>query len=323
MSQSHKKAVKQIANNNVSKAMSCLTNLPFVKPAEHIEIKLKQLHPERAFEIPKSVCNFIQKEVDLIEFDVDEVRKIIFKQSKQKCPGLSKYRSEHIQQLIGSINDQEGERFLRVFTTFLSKIANDNKLPTDVNSFLNESILFTLRKDKIDETKIRPIAVGDTFMKIVSKLILQSNFVEIDLLMGKLQQGVGRKFAVEQIVHLVNFVKNNPKYAQWDLLCIDFENAFNTISRAKILSQTLKFFPNMLPYVRKQYNAPSALWYTSAEGDVKSMMSREGCRQGDPLSPFLFALATLPLFTEAAAIANNNFLNDNKTNNNPKTPRGC
>ena len=68
---------------------------------------------------------------------------------------------------------------------------------------------------------------------------------------------------------------------------LDFCNAFNTIRRDKMLEATLKFAPDIFPFVFSAYSASSSLFW---EGRV--IQSAEGLQQGDPLGPLLFCLAT-------------------------------
>ena len=132
--------------------------------------------------------------------------------------------------------------------------------------------------------------------------------------MGDVQFGVGRKNAIELIIHLIS--ATNSYEDDWDLISIDFENAFNSILRSVMLKAVLDKFPSMLPFVRRQYGKASSLWFVGVNG-VKRIMSAEGCRQGDPLGPFLFALTTLPLFKQAAKLAaGNNIITTADNNNN-------
>ena len=136
----------------------------------------------------------------------------------------------------------EGNKFLAQYTIFLNRIAND-ALPPNVSQYFAESVLLSLSKDRNDLKQIRPIALGDHFMKLVSKLILIKFFLQIDELMGNVQQGVGRKFAIERIIHLLNFAMQSDE--EWDTILVDYINAFNNVSRNKMLTAVLERFPQM------------------------------------------------------------------------------
>lgn len=70
------------------------------------------------------------------------------------------------------------------------------------------------------------------------------------------------------------------------LVKLDFENAFNTISRSKVLGAVQSHFPSL----SRCYVKPSNLQFGTA-----ILKSSAGVQQGDPLGPLLFAAALRPL----------------------------
>ena len=76
------------------------------------------------------------------------------------------------------------------------------------------------------------------------------------------------------------------------ILSIDFEKAFNTVSW-KFIDKTLKYY-NFGQSIRKWVN----IFQNGSESSIiqngfisESFSLRRGCRQGDPISPYLFVLA--------------------------------
>ena len=82
------------------------------------------------------------------------------------------------------------------------------------------------------------------------------------------------------------------------VLKIDFKNAFNNVSRAAILEAVAKHVPAIFPWVHYTLSSPTRLTL----GDKSYILSKEGVQQGDPLGPFLFALAIVPLIVKLTEI---------------------
>ena len=76
----------------------------------------------------------------------------------------------------------------------------------------------------------------------------------------------------------------------YQLLKLDFMNAFNCLRRDKILSAVKDSAPELFKFVFSAYSSPSELYC----GD-HVIQSAEGVQQGDPLGPLLFCLTIHPL----------------------------
>ena len=133
---------------------------------------------------------------------------------------------------------------------------------------------------------MRPVAVGETLRRIVSKVAMQAACVK-DAMHSFLpsQCGVGVEGACETVAQgLQQFVRNHVS-VDWALLQLDLSNAFNSLDRRAILDEVRHRVPLLFGWAQTCYASHSHLF---VQGHLLS--SQQGVQQGDPLGPFLFAL---------------------------------
>eukprot|EP00884_Botryococcus_braunii_P023022 jgi/Botrbrau1/9403/Bobra.0252s0028.1 len=95
---------------------------------------------------------------------------------------------------------------------------------------------------------IRPIAVGSIFRRLASKVAARAALPVVGPHLRPLQVGVGVRGGGEALVHVLHRVVEARKDDQSvSLLQLDFQNAFNLVSRAKFLSQIRALCPALLP----------------------------------------------------------------------------
>ena len=105
--------------------------------------------------------------------------------------------------------------------------------------------LTPLRKN---DDGVRPIAVGESLRRLVGKCLVRhedaSSHIEGTFLSN--QVGVGISGGAEAVSHSVSYLVD--EYGQdpdLALLKIDFENAFNSVSRAALLDAVQTEFPSL------------------------------------------------------------------------------
>ena len=164
---------------------------------------------------------------------------------------------------------------------------------------LTDSLLIGIWKNP-EHTAIRPIAVANNLSKVlitaawkhrmqicrIKQIPIQHNQFGISVTCG---------------AELPAFVANE-YYKQKTLLktiSLDITNAFNSINREEVIRQVAKRIPALLPLVKLLYLHDSRLTLSSGE----TIYSKQGVRQGCPLSPLLFSLAIDEVLEEENKIA--------------------
>ena len=140
---------------------------------------------------------------------------------------------------------------------------------------------------KKDSNSYRPIAVGETLRRLVSRLCcnaVRSKLPETFLPYN--QVGVGIKGGLEAAIHTTRYLINH--FRDVDNMCIlkvDFRNAFNECQRQRFLTRIATQFPELFGWVQYCYYQPAELRFGSHR-----ILSSTGVQQGDPLGPLLFSL---------------------------------
>ena len=83
-------------------------------------------------------------------------------------------------------------------------------------------------------------------------------------------------------------------------MCLDGRAAYDSVSRAAVLSKVRDVAPGLLPFVRAIYGQVSADVWTADDGGQHLIHQAEGIKQGDPLAPGLYALVQHDALAAAA-----------------------
>jgi len=141
---------------------------------------------------------------------------------------------------------------------------------------------------------VRPIAIGEVFARILALCALQPNS-HLGVDMCPHQVGVGIQGGA-QCLGLA--IRAGTLARPEDItLKLDWRNAFNSLSRQKMLDTVLQEAPSLYLYAYSMYSQPSKLWLS---GSQTPLLSQAGVRQGDPCGPLLFCLALQPLLRQLA-----------------------
>ncbi|KAL0219432.1 hypothetical protein P9112_005085 [Eukaryota sp. TZLM1-RC] len=144
---------------------------------------------------------------------------------------------------------------------------------------------------KKNSSKIRPIAIGKSFSRILASLVFNRIGENAKEFFSPFQFGIktidGASAAA--LSSDVFFNSSNSNY----IFNLDFKSAFNSVSRSSIFFMLQKHFPEVETFFYSFYGKSSTLVYENFD-----LLSSSGVKQGDPLGHFFFFLAIHQLICE-------------------------
>ncbi|KAL2609230.1 hypothetical protein R1flu_027803 [Riccia fluitans] len=162
-----------------------------------------------------------------------------------------------------------------------------------VARLLGASCLLAIKKDS---GGVRPIAVGEALYRLVARSLSLQFRATFSYHFEPWQFGVATHGGCETIVHGLQATLD--LHPDWVVLQLDIWNAFNIVSREAIFCEFWSApgtLDPLFPFVRSFYSQSSPLYFSmgTRTGDISTLLSEVGTRQGDPLGGTLFALGHL------------------------------
>lgn len=282
-----KRVEELVRDGQYSKACRTLLSQPPLEESVVVEDKLRRMHPS------------VSADPDLSSFgpagpapvvSPSEVKEAIFSFPRGSAPGPTGLRAQHLQDAIRSADGETAVTKVAALVSLLSR----GLAPAAVQPFLAGARLIALPKK---DDKIRPVAVGECFRRLVAKCLCRSVREEARSRLWPLQSGVAVPLGVECGVHTVRqWFDRNANDRSKVLLKIDFSNAFNSIDRGAFLREVRHHLPGLSRWAEWCYGSPSNLIFGRA-----IIPSEVGVQQGDPLGPLCFALGIQPILEKIAA----------------------
>lgn len=289
-----------LANSGfLSRASSTLNCSALAPPGEETLEKLRALHPQGA-PIDASVLAR-SAQVPFTQLSEAEVRKALFGIGRGSVGGPSRLSRDHLATCLS--DPALGGTLLSLVTVRVNELIDLPLASFQRWRFFGARLVALAKKDG----GVRPVAVGEISRRILAKAMLARHSEALGkLLLGTGQVGVGIKSGAEALVAASRLFASTVDDSQV-LLKVDFKNAFNTVHRRAFfaalerLSAQHPEVAELLRYVRIAYGSESPLFFFDQAGATHILPSSDGCQQGDPLGPVLFAIALAKVMGETTA----------------------
>ena len=143
-----------------------------------------------------------------------------------------------------------------------------HKLSTDERKF---------REDTFLPPKLRPINSGNLIAKTVLSAVISSPAGQRAAeRVAPFQLSLGVSRGVDKLVHICRATHES----KWLVGKNDYENAFNTLSRQKMLDNHSTLFPESTDIFNFFYGVDSPVFVVGDDMDVTVLISEQGSRQG-------------------------------------------
>eukprot|EP00731_Ephydatia_muelleri_P034186 Em0050g4a len=272
-------AIALAKEGSLGKACKVLTSSGIAADNEHTFQLLLDKHPHGpALVLPASEAT--ENNIVPLDFDIQSVLRSF---PKASACGPSGLRIQHLLDASEVPLPTGIGASLREVVNLLAS----GRAPVGVAKFLAGGSLIALVKNKPDSPPdVRPIAVGEVLRRLASKCLCRLSKAKAAEFFEGHQVGVACPGGSELIVHgLRDCIESHWNDEDFVVLKIDFQNAFNMVSRQGLLDECLLHFPELMPWASWCYGQHPKLFYS-----MGTLSSETGVQQGDPLGPLFFCL---------------------------------
>lgn len=260
--------------------------------------QLRSKHPS-----PLRELNFLDPPSDeeCLQVSETDVQQSIKSFDSGSAPGMDGFYPQYFKDLTSVSSLNAGNESITTLTNLCNFILR-GKVKEEICQYVYGASLCALTKK---DGGIRPIAVGLSLRRLVSKLACRHINEEIGKYLYPVQLGFGTKQGCEAAVHATRTYVTMSTGTEKVLLKIDFRNAFNSIERDVMLHEVKKKTPSLYHYFWQCYRNSSLLFYGE-----ESILSEIGAQQGDPTGPLLFSLTIQPMIEKLMSDLNVWYLDD-------------
>ena len=204
---------------------------------------------------------------------------------------------------------ETGANLLNALRDFASHIAA-GLAPPEVGRVFFGASLCAFNKDV---GGVRPIAVGLTLRRMVTKALIKPGSETIGEYLRPHQLGYGTRGGCEAAVHSVRQLVDHSK-ERLVFIKLDIKNAFNSIQRSHVLREVSTNMPSVYKFFHSAYSRASALFF-----DSYIIESMTGVQQGDPGAPALFSVGIQDIIQNIKSRFNTWYLDDASLIDDPDT----
>ena len=155
--------------------------------------------------------------------------------------------------------------------------------------------------DKDGNIGIRPIGIGETLRRIIGKSVMSAFKADLQKAGGCLQTCSGTKSGIEAAIHATHEAWKNPSTEC--VLQVDADNAFNRLNRKVALHNVRQLCPSIHTFLLNHYQRAAHMTMTDST-QQETLLSDEGCTQGDPAAMPFYSVGVRPLIDHLAASTN-------------------
>ncbi len=213
----------------------------------------------------------------------DAFRKRVNRLPRGKAAGIDGWTNEMLFPLSGDAECLRG-------IALMAELFTNGSLSPVTLAMLNSGRLTAALKP--DGAGVRPIVVDSVFVRLAKHIALAESRLEMRQALAPFDQSFTSRGGAERIAHLLRNALNSDGQM---VVSFDITNAFNTRSRAAILQALFqaKSLSRLWRIAWATYAKPLLAFARGSDGELKSLKSFQGVRQGDHLG-LLFALSLVP-----------------------------
>ena len=165
------------------------------------------------------------------------------------------------------------------------------QIPDVIRDALRTSAMTALLKP---DQRVRGIASGDTFRRLVSKTLARQFQSELRMAAFPHNVGLCNHSGTDAAIHSIRYLTD--MYPNKVVISIDGVGAFDHVCRKRMFEQLrehVRLRP-LIPFVMQWYGSATLYKWVDDEGVSHDIWQGDGGEQGDALMPALFSLALHP-----------------------------